>query len=188
MARTHIFKENSAFECGAGKCIMHPGGPDCRVPLRPDLSTHGLPCQSVTQWRQRTGTTPRTSAIPEHPDHATVFDGFDQYLVARRPGGFTVEEVTVLEHIDRTTGRPFLKQFCTMCARRGYAMRVLRLDHGVWVELSRLRLFIAGFDDATGHAKAVDLFVERVLEAKQYRAIGAPTCVWSVVEPFEVLE
>ena len=178
----HGFTDNAAFVDGHGKCFFH--GKDCKCPtMRPDISIHGLPCQAYSWMRQRSGSTKNTGQVWQHPGHAEVFEGFHSYLTERQPRGWIVEEVPALAQPDKRTGIPFLQTFLTQCKSLGYCVVVLQMDHVVWVEMSRSRLWMIGFSKELGHKAAADAFLEIVHESQQFRQLGEPTHIWKVVSP-----
>ena len=132
-----MFVENAAFLRGKGRCVAHGG--ECEVSrLRPHVASAGLPCQPFTGAREHSGATPRTGPPSQHPAFATVMEEWKEYLEARQPDCFFIEQVPEFDTPD-PKGVSYLKRFTRMCAAQGYSMRALRLSHGIWVELPRER-------------------------------------------------
>ena len=177
----HIFTENAAFIAGAGACHLHGRKCECSS-TRPDLTTAGLPCPPFSKLRSINGTTSRTGLVSQHPAFSTVMGEFFDYLQARRPRGFWVEEVDNFGQTD-LQGRSFLTTFCKKAAGMGYAVRALFLDQNVWVECPRSRVWIVGMGHEVGHSKAADWMVHQVQEAMKYRGLTVPTPVQAIVDP-----
>ena len=178
----HCFTDNAAFVAGHGECFLH--GRDCPCPaMRPDISIHGLPCQAYSWMRQRSGSTKNTGQVWQHPGHEEVFEGFHSYLRERQPLGWIVEEVPALAQPDKRTGISFLQTFLRKCRSLGYCVVVLQMDHVVWVEMSRNRLWMIGFSEELGHKQAADAFLEIVEESQKFRQLGEPTHIWNIVSP-----
>ena len=119
-----------------------------------------------------------------------------EYLKRRSPSTFIVEEVPAFQDIDQRKGVSYLYQFCNRCARQGYLVRVLCLNHNTWCDMPRERLWICGFKRSFGE-KAAD-WVDDVLHAStKFRAelpvtslLGQirrlfPYCVRSEPAPFQ---
>jgi len=81
--------------------------------------------------------------------HGQVQDHFQQ----RRSKVIVIEEVLAFEDIDKRTGQSFLSAFVRTLEEINYTVSVFKLDHSMWCELPRCRLFIVAlakdfFDDA----------------------------------------
>ena len=161
----------------------------CSVPaVRPDLAVAGLPCTPCSKLRQKTGNTAGTSAPAQHPAFSIIFEDWFSYLKFRRPRGFIVEEVETFATAVDGQGVSFLARFCKMCAKLGYEVRVLKCDHGIWVEISRVRVWIVGFGPELGGKDAADSFTVLAREVSAYRRLTPPTKVWDIVDPDGVQE
>ena len=64
-------------------------------------------------------------------------------VCAFMPGGFIVEEVDTFGQVD-AHGISYAQRFARNCSKLKYDARVLKLDHGMWSEISRVRLWIVG--------------------------------------------
>ena len=62
------------------------------------------------------------------------------------------------------TGESWLQKFCQVCTGKGYAMRVLSLDHNMFCEMGRSRLFILGIGEELGHSQGAAALVARIEE------------------------
>ena len=134
----HLFPDNACLAEGGGPCAICLK--DCQTnPLPPDLAAGGLPCQAFSVQRQQGGRTARTGPVRGHPSFTATTDGWDAYLAARRPLGFIVEETLSFTRTDSKTGESFTQGFADRCSRAGYAVRTLKMPHGLWSELPRDR-------------------------------------------------
>ena len=81
-----------------------------------------------------------------------------------------------------------MEMFAKLCCKRGYAIRVVGLDHGVWTEVPRGRIFIIGMGKSIGHSKAADWMVHNIRESEAYRKLLRPVPVFDIVDPDGVQE
>lgn len=178
----HVFTENAALIAGSGTCVLHPGQ-ECRASQqRPDLATAGLPCPAFSRMRQKGGTTASTGAPWDHPSFHTVMTEWQEYLSAREPRGFWIEEVEAFASTDARTGVSFLHRFSELCCKLGFAIRALTLNHSIWTELPRSRVFIIGVTADLGGSKAADWIVNAIQESTRYRQLSVPTPIWSIID------
>jgi site-specific DNA-cytosine methylase len=131
---THYYTSLGEVANGIGRCMQC--GTDCRVPVRPDLTTAGLSCQPFSGLRDLRVQSPR-----QHPLFGNTFEEFPKYLANIKPRGWIVEQVKGFgredaEHPERLS---FLVQFCELVASIGYSVKVLELDSGIWSESERDR-------------------------------------------------
>ena len=134
----HVFKDMLDQSNGEGYCFTHAR--KCKLADEaPDFACGGLLCQPFTRARRWNGSTPKESSTHEHPGFRVVDSVFKDYLARRKPKGFLVEESCGMLETDQTSGETYLDGFMDGAASLGYAVRALRLDHGVWCEQPRDR-------------------------------------------------
>ena len=166
---------------GGGRCSLHPRD-ECNVSTEEvDLAVAGLPCQPFSMARFRGGSTAATGSTQDHPAFQTT-QQFEMYIEVRRPKGFLIEQDdTFATQIDKSIGQSHLAAFAKKYASKGYAMRALIINHDVWVELPRNRVWILGLGPELGHAKAADWMVQHILEIQDRRKMLPPTKVFDIV-------
>ena len=182
----HVFHNNACLVNGHGRCHMHGGSGDsvCRVSEEvPDVASGGLPCQSFSQARHKTGASPATWQPWEHPTFGVVMSEFMRYIANRKPLAFWIEEVDRFDQVDSRTGESYLKSFMRSGAALGYAMRALLLDHSVWVELPRRRIYVFGVGPKMGHAQGADFICSLMHEIQSYRELTPTTAVFDLWDP-----
>lgn len=127
----HYFDENTSLMEG-GWCIKHQR--QCRPSAqRPHFTTAGLPCQPFTKQRSKNDCTPRSGAPCDHPDFDSVLE-FVTYLEKRSPESFLVEEVTDWDTSMPGNSMTYMQDVAARCAKKGYAVRAMMLDHSMWVQ------------------------------------------------------
>lgn len=187
----HIWADNGCLVAGEGRCLLH--NRSCIVPtVRPDLATAGLPCPAFSRSRTKNGCTLGTGPASSHPSFHTVMSEWEHYLTSRNPLGFWVEEVEEFSSTGPPTVRgknmSFMEQFARQACRHGYAIRVLRLNHSVWSEMPRGRVFIIGMGKEVGHSRGADWVVQAVEESQRYRQLALPTRVWDMLDPYDDMD
>ena len=157
----HIFTSMEEQTAATGFCTKHQR--HCSLTGRPDLVCGGLPCQPFSQQRQHSGghgrggkggkggascpqvdrvaraASSRLGQPEEHPSYGTVMTGFFDYLAARQPRVFLIEETTSFGYTSKSRGESFLAAFGERAVSLGYAVRAMSLDHGTWCEMPRPR-------------------------------------------------
>lgn len=155
----------------------------CGAPEQvPDLVSAGLPCPAFSRLRYKGGADGRSGPAQKHPSYSTVMEEFWDYCEARRPLSFWVEEVPEFSSQISGTTQSHLDVFVGRGAALGYAIRVLKLDHSVWSEMPRVRLFIIGISEALGHKESADHVVKLILESQRYRRMTDPTRIFDIVD------
>ncbi len=136
----HLYDDNDVFVMGKGFCKLH--GKHCGIDKRrPCVSSGGYPCQPFTGCRPFGGATPKTGPAPGHPDFETLMKGFEQYLSARSPMCFWIEEV--VEIGTTMWGKATCLQIImSAAARQGYSVRALNMNHADWAGVPRLRMHV----------------------------------------------
>ena len=135
----HVFDVNASIISGRGPCVLH-NGKTCEVDKRnPHISTGGLPCQPFSSQRNYDGLSQKTSKVENHPDYHTVMSEWFEYLDARSPHSWWVEEIKRFMG-KSASGESYLEVFVRGCVRRGYSVRAFLLDHKLWVKFSRPRI------------------------------------------------
>jgi site-specific DNA-cytosine methylase len=130
----HFFELNEGLIRG-GKCILHGPGDCCRPEQTPHIVTAGLPCQPYTGARFKgLDCSSRRGPAEGHPDFGSV-DEFIEYLEVRQPHMFFVEEVKAFNQ----GAVSYMVKFTKRCARLGYSVRALQLNHNEWVNFPRDR-------------------------------------------------
>ena len=142
----------------------------------PHWTTGGLPCQALARIRHRQGHTAKTGAIETHPDYMIVMREFDQYLDARTPDGFCIEEVPEFNHQVRGgSGETHLTIFAAQCVKRGYCIRAGLLDHGVWSEVPEIRIYCVGVRFDKGGSDRATWIMNEVSKVHHLRKLAPPT-------------
>ena len=152
----HMFTDNAAFMNGQGSCHMCRSATCPVSPRRPHLATAGFPCPPFSRARCRTGGTERTGKTESHPDFVLVMIQFEQYLRARVPYMFWVEEVLgFLSELSALEGRSPCAVLVEQLGRIGYSCEAVKLDHELWIRNTRGRVWLIGCHrDAGGAAGA----------------------------------
>ena len=164
----HVYTDNEAFLAGRGYCVtcQTQHGIDTRPPT---ISLGGYPCQPFTYQRSHSGTTPRTSPnASSHPLYPVLMEGFPKYLRERRPRAFVVENVEALLNLDPKVGKSPCDELVQHASSLGYAVRVLKLDHDVFVLMSRPRIWIIGFSGEGGGERAADWTAKALGQANSF--------------------
>lgn len=173
----HIWHDNTALIEGSGHCCIHKS--TCAVSKeRPDICCGGLPCQPFSRLRAGSrskgsgrgaaGQGSRSGAPCDHPDYVVAMKQFGEYLSARRPSSFMIEEVMEFNQDDPISGQSFLWSFASDATSKGFAVRALSMDHATWCELPRGRIWVIGIHQMIGGATAADWCVGH---------IQAPVCM-----------
>jgi hypothetical protein len=127
----HYFDNNASLVEG-GWCIKHQC--HCQPSVhRPQFTTAGLPCQPFTKQRTQNDCKPRSGAPSDHPDFDAVVE-FVSYLEQRCPESFLVEEVTEWDTNMPDAATTYMQDVAVRCAKLGYAVRAMVLDHNMWVQ------------------------------------------------------
>lgn len=146
-----------------------------------DVLGGGYPCKPFTNYRPRKGGTAAQGEPDDHPDFHTLMTEFPQTLEVLAPWCFFLEEVMDVLRISPKTGEPYLETLMTRCAEMGYAVRAMKVDHAIWVELPRQRLFLVGVKEEAGGASAADWVVQVVQTAISHRCSSPPTPLEDIV-------
>ena len=136
----HLFHTFQEQINGGGRCLVH--GNMCLVTERPDIVCGGLVCQPFSNMRRQDGSSRSQSSVEEHPGYEVV-QSFMDYLAARQPRGFLVEETTSFGEKRSKDGLTYLDIFIERCEEQNYAVRAFRFNHASWCEMPRDRS--AGF-------------------------------------------
>lgn len=108
---------------------------------------------------------------------------WQEYLQRRRPRGWWVEQVDTFMHHDPQLGMSPLKRFVQDVVRLGYAVRVLEVEHSVWVEVPRKRLFVLACGPELGHSEGVSWLAKHIQEVVDRRKmLGPPAGVFDVID------
>ena len=94
--------------------------------------------------RQSNGKTAATGAIETHPLYQATMSDFREYITRRKPFNLVVENSPDMLRVCKSTGQSYLEMFCVDLAHLGYNCKVMQLDHGVFCEMPRPRVFIIG--------------------------------------------
>ena len=179
---SHVYKDNACLLSG-GHCQRHQRWCDAS-PLQPDVSLAGLPCQPFSNLRQKSGSTPATGDVAAHPQSGELREKFLQYLTAKRPRGFVVENVIGITKELDLGGNTFVKGFAAGASKLGYSVRVMLLSHQTWVTNLRSRAYIVGVGPELGSSQGANWIVSAIQAVEKHRvACGDPTSIWSIVDP-----
>eukprot|EP00971_Amphidinium_carterae_P166578 3301395-Amphidinium_carterae.1 len=121
-----------------------------------------------------------------HPAYSTV-NGFISYLSNRRPGCFWVEEVLAFQHVDKDLKRKgvavsHLEEWSRAVTNLGYSIRVLQIDHQIWVACRRPRLLILAVSKVCGGSIAAQWMAEAVLRVVRHRQLQRPLDIFELVD------
>ena len=135
------------------------------------MAIGGFPCQPYSPMRHKSGQTAGTGSVEGHPQYATLHVEFVEYLCARQPVGFIVEEVDgILKTARGSGGKSHLDLFVLSLKKESltakYAVKALTLDHGVFSEMPRNRVFIIGLEEESGGADALQTMVDKIKEVQ----------------------
>ena len=98
-----------------------------------------------------------------------------------------MEEIVGVLRVDPKTGATYLSVVVQSLTELGYCIRVLKLEHFIWMPLPRLRLFILGFSEEGGGQKAAGWVVAKIMAVTNSREAaveGSDVCndVWAVLD------
>ena len=65
----------------------------------------------------------------------------------------------------------------------GYTIRAIRINHDVFADIPRERLFLIGVSKQAGHSRAAEWMVDFLASALSQQRMSAPLSVWDVVQP-----
>jgi hypothetical protein len=181
----HVFEDNTALIDISAKdgryCAICTKQCRTKLPV-PDIASGGFPCTPFTKMRDQKGSTPATGKPFEHPSYHVVMGQLPEYLKERQPHSFWIEEVETLRRNDPRTGNTYLNQLAAACKSAGYELRAMLLNHNSWVDMPRERIFLMGFRDSAGGAKAADWAVAKIEATVASRhQQGGPVGVWEVL-------
>ena len=108
---------------------------------------------------------------------------FMEYVASRKPRSFWCEEVDRFIRQDPRTGESYVKSFMRKGKALGYAMRALILDHNVWIELPRRRIYVIGVGPEMGHSAGADFIISQMKEIQEYRMLTPPTAAFDLWDP-----
>ena len=168
----HVYEENNAFlEVAAGE---KPFCCRCRGPCTSEkkkigIASGGFPCKPFSAMRDKKGKSASTGPTDQHPQFKVVMVELPAYVREWSPASFWVEEVVGLLRVDPKTGATYLSVVVQSLTELGYCIRVLKLEHFIWMPLPRLRLFILGFSEEGGGQKAADWVVAKIMAVTNSR-------------------
>ena len=95
------FSLQGAYSTGHGFCVKCQSVHKVSKKF-PTLMSGGYPCQPFSEFRRHDGSTARTSRSPEsHPLYPVLMEGFPDYLRARKPQLFILENVEALSSTNK---------------------------------------------------------------------------------------
>ena len=188
----HVWRDNSVYLTGDAAHCDRCDDSCSMSQCRPDVSSGGLPCQSVSRMRDKTKTGNR-GPMAQHDSIATVMVQYPAYLDRRNLRSWWIEESSGFgSERSAVTGRTALQIFCESCAKagdEGYAVRALFVDHIHWVKVPRLRIIVLGFSPEAGGAAAADWAVREIEECVRFRKSHGPcTSVEAIVSSDDPVE
>jgi site-specific DNA-cytosine methylase len=176
----HCFEENESLMAGYGKCARHKrccqhDVPACGV----DIMTGGFPCQPHSAARHKTGKTPGTGQPSSHPSYNTLHVGAVDYLQARDPACFCIEQVTTITNIEKVSGKSHLALFVESVRDlpAGYKIHVFHMSHGVFASLPKDRVWVIGVSERCGGDEALQWIVRHIKMAYLTRQ-ATPPVLW----------
>eukprot|EP00929_Paragymnodinium_shiwhaense_P037685 TRINITY_DN20039_c0_g1_i1.p1 TRINITY_DN20039_c0_g1~~TRINITY_DN20039_c0_g1_i1.p1 ORF type:complete len:585 (+),score=94.11 TRINITY_DN20039_c0_g1_i1:139-1893(+) len=156
-------------------CSFEPGD------TQPDLVTAGLPCQPFSSMRQKkTGKTPGTGPPRLHKGFS-MLRTLVQYICARRPRGFILEEVTKVLTIDPTTQESYLKGMLSEICELGYGCAAAEFSAGSWSDCPRDRIYVVGVLEEFGGEPAAMSIMGTAQEVNALRKLNEPTSIWKII-------
>lgn len=131
----HVYAKLEHVIAGGGYCSKHRRDCDVRsAPHMPHLATIGLPCQPFSSLRNH-----RVLKAPDHPLFEVTFNMFFEYLEKVQPLGFVAEQVIGFNRFNEEFQSTYLEMFLKGCADRGYSVRAVELQAGLWCDSERER-------------------------------------------------
>ena len=180
----HMYCDNSSMErARGGFCFLH--GQHCAGPTkRPDVMSGGFPCQPFSQWRQKNGKSNKTGGAANHPLVSVVMTGLLEYVRGRRPHCIWVEEVEGFMRRHPSLDHQSPCQVVVAALQdEGYTVIVLKMNHNLFITVSRPRIFLVAIDDECGGQAGCDFVEQTVSQLLQARSLEPPTCIWDLVDP-----
>ena len=183
---SHLFHGNESYINGEGWCHIH--NQQCQVhPGVVDICVAGLPCKAFSRLRHRGGDSARTQSAAKHPVFATV-EQFIEYAQARSPNCFLIEEVESFGHVvkdlkHRGLPESHLSRWSRELSRLGHAIKVVKYQHGIYVQCRRPRLLIIGCSARCGGSEGAAWLADAVVASQRRRAMQKPCSVWQLVDP-----
>ena len=185
----HLFDNNSSLltpaggHCGKCSCVHGPAAE------RTDIMSGGFPCPPFSAQRDKSKDGPRTGPVQDHPMYDTTMVQFAQYVKQRQPYQFWMEQVPgFLRKLAALGGRSPLSLFVKALGELGYSVQCLHIDHCLFVDVARPRLWLWGVSQEAGGAKAADWILKLVTRVVTRRAQAPPTQIFDVVDPNDAEE
>ena len=164
----HLFQDGDAFLTGTGNCILH-GRRECFVDARkPDFACIGVPPPKRVK---------RKADDPQSPVPAVerYIADLSEYFVERGPGSFWIELGQRSDACRKALRGNTMAEACANAAvSHGYCASTITLDHGIWAECSRPRVFLLGFSAGSGGDQAMAWVLEFMQQAISYRSLAPP--------------
>ena len=166
---SHMHKKNSALiGTDGGECFTR-GARRCRRSgtrlERPDISTSGSPCQPFSPARATNGTTNKTQGAAEHPLYPISMDDFEVYIAMRLPHMLIIEEVEgFLKPLSALMGRSPFSVLKGKVARFEYGIEALTLNHEIFIDVARPRVWIIGVHTDSGGLESARFIVNMILD------------------------
>ena len=151
----------------------------------PDITSGGFPCQPFSTQRSRAGSTAKTGLTEGHPAYETLVVEFKNYLRARAPKCWWIEEVLGFNKRIEALKMSPLAYVCAAARELGYSVEALELDHSVCINVKRPRIFLLAVHACAGGQRGLDFssaMVARVAEAVTNR--NARPTIFDICPPF----
>ena len=184
----HLFKDNEDIVRGEGFCYVHNAQCKLDMGVRPDVAVAGLPCVAFSRLRTKNQgeLSEHLGPAEKHPAYQVVMTQWPEYLEARRPAAWLVEEVDVFattrpqDNSCKTAAVMFMEAAAK--SGDGYAVEAQVLDHVQWVQLSRRRCWFVGMSAGLGSNQGCKAVFAGYSEAAKLRALGPKTSVLEFVD------
>ena len=168
----HLYDDNHALcQDAGGYCHKHKRCCSCPEPP-PDIGASGSPCPPFSAQRQKNGVTNKTSDPTDHPAYSEAMTNFGLWIGQRRPHSWFLEEVGGFDRRLKSLGdRSPLQVFCKDAQTLGYAVAVFKINHLLFVKVSRPRIWVVGVSKQTcGGELAISWIDAAITEALEYRS------------------
>ena len=91
-----------------------------------------------------------------HDEYCAASQKFWNFVDARGPGTFIIEEVEGLEDVDPVDDRSYLCKFFEMATDRGFHVRAFKLRAGDWIAMRRNMIYVVGVRQEHGGQWSAD--------------------------------
>ena len=133
------------------------------------------------------GSTPKTHHTEQHPALNTLMIELPTYLAHHRPRSWFIEEVEGIRRVS-SSGETYLTIFLRRVCALGYSARVVSMDHSLFVNMPRSRVWLVGISKEAGGTKAATWVSEHMTEICAELSKGAQASFLDVVPKGDLVE